>query len=592
MKKFLGVSTLLVLPIIVTLIMGAIGLPMKGLGFLRPNDSERQNEVTRSIAYANFSKTPAYEVMTRFFNDLDSKWKSNSVLSHSAGLPYPFNCVQPAATLTGSKGYDGSVDSQVTYAAYPAGIGAVAFDNLVNKVNNCKANRTSVWLEKKKLGAEAYSADVSWGRNHTEVTFWRRGDIITFVATDTKANSTKLARKVDDFLLSAMGDACLDKESLVRDAKRNAFFSGDKFKGLSRIEKLTTPKVDKPTLTEDQSASGVKVTAIPAVDKKVKKVDIETAETLVQPDPRLNLPESSYSLWPKLPEEAAFPRMPDVPTPQKLESVATLRIDDISGPGCGWNFLSTVKPDFDEELVEQANSRLVHDEQSLLDSDGLRWRSDVLTYWILYAEYLKDIPEYEKYRAKVEIIFKEWGKIHKRWKEYYKEYEKWYDLDQARLKFIEDQKTARSLYESRRLACVDLPNRITAWQEDYNHWQNVLIPQWNVDVAQYEADYPRLYSQYQARVKNWREVLIPQYEEKYTIWVIEHRRWVDGGKIGIEPPEPKRPKKPSPPKAPVKPVAPVKPSLSHPCPPPVDPIITKAPPLKEAPPTPPADLRP
>lgn len=592
MKKIFAAGVFIAIPVAITLLMGLMGLPIKGLEFLRPDEVQSGVKNEASVTYASFNKTPAYGVMSNLFEDLDSQWKENSVLSRSAGLPHPFNCVQPSATLTGSKGYDGKVDSQITFAAYPAGVGGYAFDALVDDVKKCKPNGTSVWLDKKKLGTQAYSADVSWGRNRTEVTFWRRGDVIVFAATDADENSFKVAKAVDKSLVKALGNYCLDKESLSRDVKRNAFFAGDKFQGLSEIEKLTTEKVEKPTLTEEQLASGVKETVIPAEDKKVEKVDIEAAERLVQPNPRLNLPESDYALWPKLPEPAAFPRMPKIPEPQKLSSEVTLRIDDTDGPGCGWKFLSTVKPDFDEELVSAANDKIVSDAQSLLDSDGLRWRSDILTYWTLYSEYLKEIPEYEKYRTKVEIIFKEWDKIHKRWKQYYSEYEKWYDRDQARLKFIADQERARELYEERRLACVELPSLIENWREDYRHWQTVLIPQWNTDMARYEEDYPRLYAQYQARLKNWNEVLIPQYEEKYAIWIIEHRRWVNGGKIGIEPPEPKKPKKPSPPKAPAKPVAPAKPSLNHSCPPPVDPIMVQKVPAKETPPTPPADLRP
>lgn len=451
MKKLL--SSLAALSLIPTILvcLSLIGLPIAAMGFLHPEEKAPE-KVEKVIPVVDFRKTPAASVISATFKELerDKRFKANSTEVSSAGFPHPFSCVTPTAPLSQSKGYKvRGDDAQVTIAAYPAGLGHEVFERLMKKVTECKPSTTYMTTaDSDGVGVEGGFASVAWSENRVEVTLFRRGDLIAFVATDANKDSKGKAKIVDGVLERRLSkEVCPDPKGTEDAVTRNAFYAAKDFTGKREVYRLTTEPLELPTLTPELQAEGVKAVEIPGENYNIERVERPSDDF-------------AYPLWPPLPKEPKFPKYPEAPKPQKLKSKTWVRVEDPIGPGCGWAFLTTVEPTYDAERIEAQNAARIDAAQAKLDADGPRWQADVISYWVAYQNYLDRIEAYEAYALKVKRVAKAWDKIHEAWRDYYTAYENWRLRDNARKAFIAQKKAAKQGYRDQIARCEYVSERL------------------------------------------------------------------------------------------------------------------------------------
>lgn len=534
-------------PLVMCILLSLVGVPVKGFGWIHGKETVPPPAAAQEVTVVDFTETPANRLMQQLFRDLDGSWDASSQEIPSAGLPQPMSCVEPAPTLSDSKAYrsDGA-DVQVTFAAYPAGLGAEMFKRLYEDTYNCKPSSTAIYpYTRDDLGVEAATIQASWSVNSIETTFFRRGDFIVFVASGRNVDSYGRAKFIDELLQKRMtSTVCANPKEGLKGKTRNAFYSGKNFLGLQERRELYSDKVELPELTPEQQAQGVEAVKVPGRDMKVKEVTLPNDQFL-------------YPLWPELPEPVAYPKLPKKPKDQKLKSEAYIRIEDPIGPGCGWSFLSTVEPSFDEATIQANNDRILSDAQQLLDADGPRWQAAIQEYWTAYARYLKRIEAYEAYRQEVATVAEAWEEIHADWREYYRLYSIWEQKNQERLTFLANQEQAREDWADQKTACTTYAADQAQYTKDLKAYSDKL--------ADYAANPGKQEAEYEA------------YREDLAEWRADPRPEEEKG------PRPEDP-------TPVEPVEPTKPA--HACPPPKPAILSEKAPKATPEPSKPADPRP
>lgn len=539
----------LVLPLTASLMLASLGVPIKGFAWLEEEEAPVVQEEVKARTVVDFTATPANRAFDRVFRGLDKTWEGTSSPVDAAGLPQPLDCVAPAPALSEARTYNANNrEVAVTLAAYPAGVGGEMYSRFLSETLTCKPSSFSIFTYPVSgLGVEAFTMDASWGANDVEITALRRGDVVAFTVTKNGGASATAAKVVDSYLRAALSrNVCVSQNSSVKDQRRNAFFSGRSFTGLQTEKEIRAKKVKDPRLTPDQKAAGVEKSSIPAEPLKTFPVKLPSSDF-------------TYPLWPPLPTPVLAPSMPTVPEPQKLKDYALIREPDPLGPGCGWSFMTTIEPSFDEAQVEANNAELVGIAEEVLASDAARWKRDVRAYWTAYHEYLTvEIPAYRAYRSEVAEVSEAWDLIHAAWDAYYTAYANWEIEEAARLAFIEEKRAARTTYKEQLAACE-------AYPEEYANYE-AAMKQYRADRRQYREDKAA-------------------YDEAYAKWEEDYAEWEesDNPNKGPAPEEPEKP---------IRPVEPEEPVLDHPCPPVPDPILEeKAPKATEAP-KPPPDPRP
>lgn len=562
LAKLTSLSAFLIaVPLVLSFLLASLGLPVMGFGWLNPEEAPPPVLAKPSGAKVTFADTPAAAVMNETFNQLDRQWKPTSTVVTAAGLPYALSCVVPAPALSESKSYavDG-VEAQVTFAAWPAGLGGEMYSRFVNDVPTCKPSESYVYTYGVTgIGIEASHSDVSWSVNNIDTVFFRRGDLLVFVATADGQDAEGKAMAIDQVLNSTLTDGVCPDQTLGVDAQvRNAFFSAKRFTGLVRRTKVEAEKLPRPNLPPALKTKGVE-----KLKGKGKAIPV-TPVTLPSDD-------YAYPLWPELPTPVTISTVPTLPAKQKLQDFEGQRIPDPIGPGCGWAFLSTLEAAYDEEAVAAKNKVILRAAQEALDADGPRWQKETLRYWDQYHSYLASIANYESYRSEVRAVGAAWELIRQAWDAYYTAYANWQVKEAERLQFIADQKQAGLVFQTEKDECKVYPQQYADYEAERRQWKIVDYPQyqadndqWKQDMADYNANYDALYAQYRADLKTWRE----------------------GGRVG------EKPQPPMPPKEPQPPIEPQPPALSHPCPPVRPAILDQEPPNPGPAPKPPPDPRP
>jgi hypothetical protein len=388
--------------------------------------------------------TPAQDATNKTFAKADAEWDKQGARLDAAGLPHPLGCVKPAPAISVSQLYDvpNRGSAQITVTTYPAGVGGAAFDRLVRKSAECKnANVALSVLPQETVGTEASRFQSSWSGNNITTVMWRRGDVVAFVATQSKnaANATSIAASVDSALSANLG-ACVDQQSKSSDSTRNVLFARDNFRGNRSTRDVATRQASPPTLTAEQTAAGVKPVEVPSRSFSV-------------PDVFRPVKPTAYPVYPALPKELDVPEPPAEPKPQTLKDVVDIRVPDPDGPGCGWAFAATAAAGYDAASIEARNDRREAEAQATLDADATRWVADVQAYWSSYAAYRQDVRDFRAYAKAVSETADAWSDIAQQWADYYDEYDKWETFEQYREDLIEAKAQAKIDFSDANTAC-------------------------------------------------------------------------------------------------------------------------------------------
>lgn len=456
---------IIIFPVLIAMLLSFLGLPVRGFEWVQGEQAKEVTTEAKVPTVVDYTKTPAGEVMDKFFQDLQGKWQAGSTVVHSAGLPHPLDCVTPAPSLSDSQAFQADgMDVQVTFAAYPAGVGAESYRRLKDETIDCKPSDTAIYpAPVNDLGVEAHTLTTYWASNGIETTVYRRGDVLIFVASAASQDPIPAARITDRVLKKYLTkEVCYNETSGLRAQLRNAFFSGDDFTGLEKIETLTTQALPNPVIPEELATTGVKETSLPARSKKLEEVQLPATT-------------DAYPLWPELPKPVKKPKKPAVPADQKISDTATVRMPDDEGPGCGWAFLTTVEPTYDTEAIDAENKRLLAAVQVALDADGPRWQAEVLEYWTSWATYRKEVRAYRAYSEEVRLVANAWNLIHADWSRYYTAHANWEVNERNRKAFLAAQETAREQWPIQKQACKDYGTALKVYEQElsyYEEWTN------------------------------------------------------------------------------------------------------------------------
>ncbi|MFS0884908.1 hypothetical protein [Aeromicrobium sp. 179-A 4D2 NHS] len=381
--------------------------------------------------------SPAAVAVKEMFDQIDTAWKPQGRRVAAAGLPHPLTCVTPAPSLSLSQTYTTKtgVGTQVTITSYPAGLGAWVFDQMPAKARDCKPSSTSMTvMPSTGIGVQSARYIVSWSGNRASIEVVRRGDVLTFVATTSPAPAT--AKAVDGVVAAHM-NRCATQDSTVAAAFRNPATAKTKYKPFTTVEKVTR----EPAATPSPPA-GVDAVAVPAKTYKVP--------TVTRPEPR------AYPVWPDLPKDRAVPNPPEAPKPQKtVASIDTLTAD-VTGPGCGWAWMTSAVAPFDEVKAEEVNDAAFAKATKRLAKDEKRWLTEVVGYWVAYADYRATVISYRDYAQKVADVEKAWKVIDAQWATYWAEHDAWTKRKAARERFDSQKKTAKDAYDELLDQCLEL----------------------------------------------------------------------------------------------------------------------------------------
>ena len=425
--------------------LALVGVPVTGLDFSSPESAiTKKKEVVKPYQVVA-TQTSAYVAISKTFATADSTWSKQGSRIEAAGLPNPLSCVKPAPALSSSQLYDiprlGS--AQVTLTSYGAGIGADAFNRIVNKVDSCKKNISLLTVGQSDIGVDTHRFRAYRLDSNVTIVMWRHGDVLAYVATESKnaKNATAIARSINKVLVSNL-TACLDTESVVRDAKRNAYYAGKHFTGNLETYTAVTERLEAPELTEQQVVANVTKT--------------NRGEELTLPEVLRPILPTTHPVWPELPVALSPPTFPDVPDVQELSKTTSIRIADPIGPGCGWAFMSNSVAPFDASQVTALNDARVLKTQIALDADGVRWQKEISAYWTAYANYVTKGTKYQAYAKSVRSVVTAWNAIAVEWQTFYTAHANWQVVEDERLEFLADQQDAADEYNAKITTCDDL----------------------------------------------------------------------------------------------------------------------------------------
>ena len=409
-------------------------------GMFTPAEAASQTAITPP-KIVNVQSVPMSLAMDTTVDKNDSGWGKRDEKKVFSQAPFPFSCasnvVNPSYSVSQGFNADGAALG-LTINGYSAGLGALAFQENVDKPGRCVGGNTYVVTSPiNGLGTEAVMVNSRRGSISSQTVVWRRGDIVGYLNTDN-GNPVEFAKVIDRNLESNIAGKCLDEKSALDDAKRTVW-SG-KYDGYKVSDKVSIAKADLPKIPSTDDPKLYEVTPIPSDHQALTAVNV--------PD------VPSYPVWPKLPTSVALPVLPKAPAANPpTEKQVTITKEDTNGPGCGWDFTGTVRPTFDAQAVSAANDDLKRSATAALTKESSDWSGSVLAYWKANKIFSDQAKVYTAYSDQVNVVSTAWAGIAHQWDTYNANmaiYNKSVDDNQ---KFLADQKSAQDSYNSKLDQC-------------------------------------------------------------------------------------------------------------------------------------------
>lgn len=420
---------------------GLVALQMSGMPMVLPRDpapavAEAATPVAISAVLAD---SPASTSLTALLEEPPEKWKPDGPLQSAVALPVPYSCdIGAAPSVALARSFKaGKVSVQVVSAAYTAGLGAEAMDELLDNASDCAGSSVDVDGEDLDTpGVEAHRDYTTKSGRTMQVVTFRRGDVLTFLVGKADERLRKLAGQLDKKLTGTLNDVCADQKSDAGDAARSPW-STDDYKPFTRTSTVAIRAVSPPQVPAD---AGYQAVPMPAPKLKVK-----AAHPAAEP---------SYPVWPLMPEARKVPKPPKSPVAQPATS-SKVRVlaEDAAGPGCGWAFTGMAPVPYDAEEAAAANRERTHAAEEKLATGVEKWQQSVLDYWAAYARYQREVKEYKDYAATVAKVNKAWDKIAAQWDDYWKKYDVYQQALAERSAFFTRRDNARANYRNALAAC-------------------------------------------------------------------------------------------------------------------------------------------
>jgi hypothetical protein len=400
------------------------------------------------VERAALTSTPAQVAITQLLAGKPAPtWSPAGTVTWTAATPFDEECGRPNdldAALAAARAYTvGKEQVLVSVAAYSAGQGPLALAGWTATLGDCSSSGR---VGRVRVEGPGGSGVLAWlrgapGTPQAAMLMWRRGDVLAIVAVPTSAPDrlAERAAVVDTALLGVLVGRCADTSSTRADAVRSPWVSRLEFTG--RTEPLTVAIDPSP---------------VPVPPPDVVPVPDSWEPS---PLPTVSIPaRPTDQLWPaELPLPVASPAAPRLPDPAPASTAVPSRVDDPTGPGCGWAFTGQVPPRYDEAAEQALTAARAAQAEADLATLQAQWQSDLVTFW-------RDVPAYEaqaalfaEYADGVAAVASAWDTITRQRERYAAAVEDYNDAVAAREQFFAAQAIARSQYEQAVALCGTAP---------------------------------------------------------------------------------------------------------------------------------------
>lgn len=378
--------------------------------------------------------TPGGKWAQEFSRSLSSEvknWKvSDNLRPHipEGVLPCAVDSVGHALLATSTGEGDGK---KSVAQVYGAGQGGVAYEKLIDAIQECGGSGKSRTTEK---GTTVVSYDDS-------VTVLAAGDAIAI------AKGIPEKSLVSVFEKTLEGSECVSFESKAQDASRSFYYAQEDYRGLD----------EKQTLEPEGNIDGMP--SMLGIKRNV--IDYPYAEK-----PEAPLPKSI----PDLPSSMEKPDGVKSVKKQKkedLSAVASYKIADIQGPGCGWKWSGQKSPVYDDTILSDGKKKSLTEAQDRADGNAEGYIDDHVFTAFDNADRAVSISNWNNYADKVNKIHSQWRKLrlarqqfYPQWSEYVSNYRSWESFD-------ERKEDARKKYDDAVQRCDDADEDLRKWEEEY-----------------------------------------------------------------------------------------------------------------------------
>lgn len=382
-------------------------------------------------------------------------WRPSTAPPGASGTPFDYPCGipgGPAPVVSKVRGFvqasgphpgDVKASVSVSMRAYAAGQGGAALDALKENIRKCRGASA---YSRSGVGVQALLATNA----QTSNLIWRRGDVLGLVSFQTGGRAGNIGTvnpvvgEYDTRLIQALAGVCVETDSEVRDAARSPYVNPAAFTGLT----LARP-VGMPTPVDGKLPDGSVAPQVPAL------------VPLPFPQPALDTPRvpelPRRPADPVTPAQAPEPRQrpepPTVPSPAPTATQVPERVQDKTGPGCGWAFTGQIPPKFDQAKATAELKAAESKAQVALFAGKIAYINAQNGYQTQYGAYKQQVEEFSAYAAEVQRTRDSWLKIQQERDTYYWRLEQYNDAVRDRERFLQNQKEAQLRYEAAIEAC-------------------------------------------------------------------------------------------------------------------------------------------
>ena len=392
----------LCLPVAFVVALGKAGIPVL------PSSAAPAPASTPSPSLAPLAvlaDSPATRTVTSLLNQgPGTAWLASAEVDWAVGTPYDYACQLtpwkgPGAAVSGQRTFENAAGTLTVSAhAYGAGAGALAFDQLSQRIAACPQRESSVSSEPVSVGgANGLIGHVRPDGSPSTVTsvVWRRGDVVLDVHASgvPYPDLIAAAQAVDAKATTVIEPVCASMDSTVEDALRSPWIDRNAYTGWLAPETIAIAPSPLPTppagvLPRDL---GLPLEPLPQVS--------EPSATPTEP------------LWPPAPTPVATPVLPSPVAAQPSATTVGVPRRDDAGPGCGWSFTGQSAPTFDEATALATRTDTLTQARAALTEAQKAWQGQVQKYWAASAAYQAGLGQYRLYAAKIAQVTRAWASL-------------------------------------------------------------------------------------------------------------------------------------------------------------------------------------
>ena len=371
-------------------------------------------------------------------------WTASGPVTWAPATPFDHACdlERTAASVAGERTYLNSTGTAVTVSvrAFGAGIGALAYSSLRERVLACPGNDAEVSAyDTVTDGRDTVAATVRPEGSPSSVgtLTWRRGDVVVTVLGAGRSPSSleRVAARLDTALTARLVAVCPDLTGRVADAVRNPWYDRIAYVGWLVAQGVTVPPIGDPV-----PPAGITPVPAGAVLPTVPTVTLPTRPA----DP----------VWPtELPSPVPAPVAPASPGPEPTATTVEVPTPDPRGPGCGWAFTGTPAPVLDEAALIATREATLQSARDGLAAGQQAWSQQVLAYWAAAAQYDKAAKAFAAYAEQVNLVSLAWGQIVAARSSYDAALRAWNDAVAAYARWQRERAAALVAYDAAVAAC-------------------------------------------------------------------------------------------------------------------------------------------